>query len=622
MPDTRCTANSPVVLRARLRTACGLAALGLLAACQAGSHGSIAADPTGAAGADVQIPVQVAIGAVQGTGLRSPLLGRQVTVQGVVTGNFARGLGGVFLQDAGDGDPATSDGLFVQRAMDNDSEHGGSEPVLHAGDRVEVSGTVAELGDNELSTLTELRDAVVRVIGRGEVAPLVLSAAPVDASDWERYEGMRLAISAPLTISDNNRLARYGELVASFAGRLFQPTELAAPGPDAARVAGDNARRTLLLDDNRNSKDPETLWFLPQPLSDAAPVRAGSELRHVTGILDQSRGKYRLQLTSPLDIVQAPRPAAPDVPGDVRVASLNLLNLFNGDGHGGGFPTERGAQTEPQYRMQQRKLVAVVQALRPDIAGLMEVENDGSGPDSTLGQFVAALNAAGPARDYTLVNTGARLGSDAIHVAMIFRSSRVQPRGKPVFLTGGPFENRSRVPMAQAFRAGKGPVFVVEVNHFKSKGCGRDADAASGPEQDQHDGQGCWTPMRVESARRVNAWLGTDPTHSGGKLALLVGDLNAHAMEAPLQLLRDAGWQDAFALAKVSKPYSFTFDGQVGRLDHALLTPALAPRLRGAVEWHNNADEADAFDYHRDTDGDTWRASDHDPILLGLDLRR
>ncbi len=622
MSKTRGSGTFPVGLPTRIRTACSLAVLGLLAACQAGSHGSIADDPTGAAGADVPAPARVAIGAVQGAGLRSPLLGRQVTVQGVVTGNFARGLGGVFVQDAGDGDPATSDGLFVQHAVDNDTEHGGNEPVLHPGDRVEVSGTVAELGDNEMSTLTELRDAVVRVIGRGDVAPLVLSAAPADAADWERYEGMRLAISVPLTVSDNDGLARYGELVASFSGRLFQPTELAAPGPDAARVARNNARRRLLLDDNRDSKDPETLWFLPQPLSDAAPVRGGSELRHVTGILDQRRGKYRLQLTSPLDIVQAPRPAAPDVPGDVRVASLNLLNLFNGDGHGGGFPTERGAQTEPQYRMQQRKLVAVVQALRPDIAGLMEVENDGSGPDSSLGQFVAALNAAGPVRDYALVHTGERLGSDAIHVAMIFRSSRVHLQGKPAFLTGGPFENRSRVPMAQAFRAGKGPVFVVEVNHFKSKGCGRDADAASGPEKDQHDGQGCWTPMRVESARRVNAWLATDPTHGGGRLTLLVGDLNAHAMEDPLRLLREAGWQDAFTLAKVSRPYSFTFDGQVGRLDHALLTPALAPRLRGAVEWHNNADESDAFDYHRDSDGDTWRASDHDPILLGLDLRR
>ncbi len=605
-----------------IKIASSLLAALLLTACQSATTSPPGGDPLGAAGADVPMPPRVAIGAVQGPGLRSPLLGRQVSIEGVVTGNFTPGLGGVFVQDAGDGDAATADGIFVERNPDNDAAHGGAEPVLHAGDRVEVSGTVAELGDDELSTLTALRGTVVHVLGPGVAPPaVVIAAAPADAADWERYEGMQLAISAPLTVSGNEGLTEYGELIASFDGRLFQPTEVALPGPDAARVAADNARRSLVLDDASNGKDPPDLWFLATPLSDAAPLRAGSTLHQVAGILDQRRGRYRLQLTGKFSVDQAPRPAAPDVRGDLRIASLNLLNLFNGDGKGGGFPTPRGAETDAQYRMQQRKLVAVVQSLRPDIAALMEVENDGSGPDSTLAEFVAALNAAGPSRDYALVDTGDKLGGDQIHVAMIYRATSVRPQGKPAFLTGGPFVDKSRVPMAQAFRAGRGPVFVVASNHFKSKGCDKGERAATGLQKDQHDGQGCWNPMRVESARQVNAWLASDPTHARSKYQLLLGDLNSHAMEDPLRLLRDAGWQDAFALAKVAKPYSFSFDGQVGRLDHALLSPAAAARLRGAVEWHNNADEADFFDYHRDADGDTWRASDHDPILLGVDLR-
>jgi predicted extracellular nuclease len=376
----------------------------------------------------------------------------------------------------------------------------------------------------------------------------------------------------------------------------------------------------LVLDDGSNAKDPRVVAYLAQPVSDAAPVRAGSTVRGADGVLDQRRGKWRLQLLAPLQVAQAPRPAAPDVRGDVRIASLNLLNLFNGDGQGGGFPTERGATTFAQYRVQQAKLVEVVQALRPDIAGLMEVENDGSGPDSTAAQFVAALNARGPLRDYALVDTGPRLGGDAIHVAMIFRRGRVSPVGKAASLTGGPFENKSRVPMAQAFRAGRGPVFLVETNHFKSKGCGRDAEAARGAEADQHDGQGCWNPMRVESARRVLAWLDGDPTGTHPAYRLMIGDFNAHAMEDPLRLLRAAGWHEAFEHAP-GTPYSFVFDGQAGRLDHALVDPALLPRLRGAVEWHNNADEPDLLDYHLDPSIDPYRASDHDPILLGFDLR-
>jgi predicted extracellular nuclease len=521
----------------------------------------------------------------------------------------------VFVQsERDDGDPLTAEGLFVEHAAD-------AEPRLQVGDRVRVSGRVAETGEPRAS-LTSLRDSVVRVIGQGAVQPLRLERAPAAAADWERYEGMALQIAAPLTVTDNSGLAGYGELAASFQGRLFQPTEIALPGAAAARVAADNARRLLLLDDGRTSKDPPTIAFLARGLDDARPLRAGSVLSRVQGVLDQRRGKYRLQLTAPLQVEQAARPPAPSVPGDVRIASLNLLNLFNGDGRGAGFPTERGAETPAQYQRQQQKLVAVVQALQPDVAALMEVENDGQGPDSTLAQFVAALNAAGPSRDYRLIDSGQGPGDDAIRVAMIYRATRVQARGRPATLAGGPFAGRSRVPMAQAFRAGKGPAFVVAANHFKSKGCGRDADQASGADADQHDGQGCWNAVRSDSARRLAAWLATDPTHTGSKLQLIVGDLNAHALEDPLRLLQEAGWRDAFVLARLERPYSFVFDGAAGRLDHALPNAAMAARLRGAAEWHNNCDESDYFDYHRDPDGDPYRASDHDPILLGFDLAR
>ena len=206
---------------------------------------------------------------------------------------------------------------------------------------------------------------------------------------------------------------------------------------------------------------------------------------------------------------------------------------------------------------------------------------------------------------------------------MIYRSSRVRPVGAAALLRGGPFEGRSRVPMAQAFRAGKGPAFVVTAVHLKSKGCGRDEDAARGADADQRDGQGCWNPVRVDSVQRIQRWLATDPTRSGPDApAAILGDFNAYAMEDPIRLLRDAGWQDAFGTRGSERPYSFVFDGQAGRLDHALLNPAMAARLRGAVEWHANADETDALSYQDQRDGDPYRASDHDPLLLGLDLAR
>jgi len=583
-----------------------------LGACQAAPPSPPAGDDgSGAAGLDAPTPALHAIGEVQGRDARSPLLDHQVTVRGIVVGNFATGLQGVFVQsEHDDGDPATSEGIFVERTPD-------TEPKLHAGDRVEVSGRVAETGDDERS-LTTLREAVVQVLGKGRVQPIVLHEAP---ADWERYEGMLLQVAAPLTVSGNDGVASYGEIRTAFGARLFQATELSPPGPQAQAIAADNAHRALLLDDARTSKDPKKLWFLPQGLDAQSPLRAGSLVTGATGVLDQRRGDYRLQLTQVLQVRQAARPlASPKVGGTLRIASLNMHNLFNGDGHGGGFPTERGAEKFEDFQRQQGKLVSVIQAMQPDIAVMMEVENDGSGPDSTIAQIVGALNQAGPVRDYRWIDTGDKLGNDAIRVAMIYRPSAVTAVGKYATLTDGPFANRSRSPLTQLFKLRNGQPLQVTAVHFKSKGCGRAPDQAQGADADQHDGQGCWNPVRVDSVQRTQAWLAGDPLHAGKDTPrLMVGDFNAYAQEDPLRTLEADGWIDAFALDKSRpRPYSFVSDGQAGRLDHALLDATLRGHLRGAEEWHVNSDEADFFDPRNEHSPGPWRASDHDPILLGL----
>ena len=545
----------------------------------------------------------VAIGAVQGTGDASPLLGQEIVVEGVVTGHFARNLGGWFVQDPGDGDDATSDALFVLA--------GDAAPV-RSGERVRVHGRVVEHGDDDRPTLTALRAVRVESLGQGSIAPVVLSAPP---ADWERLEGMRLRIDAPLTVSGQHELSRRGVLVAGFGGRLFMPTELAAPGAAANRIAADNARRRLLLDDARASEHPRGIWYLgelPHP-------RSGSLVTAAEGVLDQRWGDYRLQLTAPIRVQPAPRPEPPTVAGDVRIASFNLENLFNGDGRGGGFPTERGARTPRQLQAQLARLVATIRALDPDIAALMELENDGYGPHSSVAQLVGALNRDGG--DWRFVDNGRGPGDDEIRVGILYRASRVQPAGPPATLEAGPFGPRSRVPLAQAFRHGSGPAFVVVANHFKSKGCSE----AEGADRDQGDGQACWNALRTDSARRLMRWLETDPTGSGSDLVAIVGDFNAYAQEDPIRAFTETGWRDALDVVQAMQPYSFVFDGQAGRLDHALLSPALAARLAGAAEWHSNADEPENVGYQEAKSGDPadnpWRSSDHDPLLAGFRLR-
>ncbi len=340
--------------------------------------------------------------------------------------------------------------------------------------------------------------------------------------------------------------------------------------------------------------------------------------RGVEGVVDQRHdGDYRLQLTAALPVPAIERPQPPVVAGALRIAAFNLENYFNGDGHGGGFPTLRGAKTFAQFQAQQAKLVATIRGLDADVAALMELENDGYGPDSAIAGLVRALNEGqGKDRHWAFVDAGKGPGDNPIRVGIIYRAARVAPVGKPAVLEREPFGERSRVPLAQAFRMGrKGRPFVVVANHFKSKGCSE----ASGADADQNDGQGCWTATRVESARLLHQWLQRDPTDSGSADAVLLGDFNAYAMEAPIRQLQADGWRDAFKVAGVPQPYSYVYNGLTGRLDHALLNPGMAARLKGAAEWHINADEADDAGYQGRNVPGPWRSSDHDPLLLGFD---
>nr|NIL94713.1 hypothetical protein [Woeseiaceae bacterium]NIP21375.1 hypothetical protein [Woeseiaceae bacterium] len=105
-----------------------------------------------------------------------------------------------------------------------------------------------------------------------------------------------------------------------------------------------------------------------------------------------------------------------------------------------------------------------------------------------------------------------------------------------------------------------------------------------------------------------------------------IGDMNAYFMEDPIEVFRSAGLVDL--LAGESNPYSYVFGGQSGALDHAFATSSLAPQVTGALEWHINADEPPVLDYNLEFGRDPslfdaatpYRASDHDPTLVGLDL--
>ncbi|MGA8046234.1 MAG: PKD domain-containing protein, partial [Dermatophilaceae bacterium] len=144
---------------------------------------------------------------------------------------------------------------------------------------------------------------------------------------------------------------------------------------------------------------------------------------------------------------------------------------------------------------------------------------------------------------------------------------------------------------------------------------------------DTGDGQGNCNLTRLAAAEAIVDFLASDPTGSGDPDHLVIGDLNSYDEEDPIHALVEAGYTDLVEKFGGEFAYGYVFDGKVGYLDHALSNESLTPQVTGASEWHINADEPDVLDYilrfgkpENSFKPDQFRSSDHDPVLVGLNL--
>ncbi len=538
------------------------------------------------------------IASIQGEGGTSPLRGETVTVEGVVTASFqgAQRLGGFFLQDpVGDGNPATSEGIFVYE---------GAVPLAEVGPGqvLRVEGLVAEF--EGLTELTEVRN----ILFCGRVPPLAPTAlgAPSSQESLERLESMLVATSEVLTLTDTWRLASYGELEMVFGGRAFVVTR----PPDQGGASGDGTAPggglRLLLDDGSLVMNPSP----PPYLSAGTPLRLGDTAPQVIGILHYAFGAYRLQPTeAPRFTRNNPRPHAPAaVGGDLRLASLNTHNYFVSLG-------DRGAATLEELDGQRSKLVAALVGLDADIVALQELEARG---DEAAEDLASAVNVALGQERYTAVRAPAlRRGSpDAIQVGLLYDSDRLVLVGEAMTDTD-PIHNR--VPLAQGFEC-EGVRLGVLVVHLKSKSCSN----ADGLNRDQGNGEGCYAALRRDQAMRLTSYVWEVADRLATEALVVLGDFNAYGGEAPLIELEQGGLQNLpERLIDEQDRYSYAYSGEVGLLDHAFATPDV--RVTGATAWHINADEPSLLGYSESISReyfqpDAYRSSDHDPLLVGIEI--
>ncbi|MEL7314883.1 MAG: ExeM/NucH family extracellular endonuclease [Cyanobacteria bacterium J06559_3] len=672
------------------------------------AFGDFLADTPGTSNESLPPVEPTPIAEIQGAGDASPLVGTEVLTTGIVTKVLSNGF---FLQTPGtevDNSDATSEGIFVFTD---------SAPTVVVGNAAEVTG-----GVTEFFGLTQITASEVAVENPSAINPLPaavqISLPGLAQADLEAFEGMRFELVSsgadPLVVIENFNLDRFGEITVA-EGIQTQPTQILDPNtqqPEIQALIAQNSNERLLLDDGNGSQNPTEFPYLPANVGDdgdgildaedtftevGPTVRLGSELTtSVEGVLSFGFGEYRLVVDNTIGLDPATnegsRPAsAPEVGGDLQVASFNVLNYFttideSGAGTGpSGTLDPRGADSASELERQTDKLVAALAELDADVVGLQEIENNGTIAISTL---VDELNDFLGADVYDFVDptgSGDFIGTDAITTGLIHKTDAVsvvtsdvlifeESSAAPTFALAdvlnpfvpsgdrvGDFQ-RNRPAVAATFQDANGEEFTVAVNHFKSKGDSNlvdvveaaqevldggetgftqaDIDAViADPNYNQGDGQGFWNQVRADAGQELVEWL-TDTSASGyadGIVAdpdfLIIGDLNAYAQEDPVDAIETGAngesfndLIDGFAPGGQDEAYSFVFDGQRGSLDHALGTDALTSQVTGVAEWHINADEPDLLNYDesfndsRFYDDNLFAASDHDPLLIGLNL--
>ncbi|WP_454773893.1 ExeM/NucH family extracellular endonuclease [Janthinobacterium tructae] len=566
---------------------------------------------------------------IQGSGAASPYANSVQTTEGVVTLKVGTGF---FIQDAaGDGDPSTSDGIFVYT--------GNTGTTVQPGELVRVTGTVFEYTPTGAkNSYTELKD-VTAILTQSAGNAVVPTNVTLPDANLAAVEGMLVRFTQPLTVSQNAYLGARGELSLS-AGRREVPTNRYPAGSNEAQaLIAANANNLIVLDDGIFVAPP-TIPYIGQD----GTVRSGDTVADLTGVVDFGAiggggAAYKLQPTQvPQFSRDNPRAASPELPtGNVKVASANVLNFFTtftngsnvfgqtGQGCTLGASTSknncRGADNLAEFVRQRDKIVAELKAIDADVVGLMEIQNNG---ETAVTYLVEQLNAAIGGVSYAVVPKPAATGTDAIRVAMIYKPAKLG-------LVGGALSDanaiNNRPPMAQTFRAGNGEKFSLIVNHLKSKG----SCPSGGPDADNNDSQSCWNATRVQQAQRlVGSFVPQVAAAAGDADVLVIGDLNSYGAEDPIQVITGAGFVNELErfVRPSGMPYSYVFGGQSGYLDHALASAALSPQVAGVAEWHVNADEPEVIDYNIDAakpqdlyNALPYRASDHDPVVVSLDLQ-
>ena len=557
-------------------------------------------------------PTPATIMEIQGNGQISPLAGERVETTGVVTLFTANGAS-LWLQDPdGDGDPDTSDGIFVS---------GGGFPMTgtrpEVGDRIRIVGTAEEQQFGQALPLTRLRTVEeIEVLSTGNPPPdaapledLPDIAIPDGISFWEPLEGMLAAVSEARVVAPTNAFGEFvvlSEADAVPGSGYFPQTKQVLVGDLGAGAVDYNPER-IMIDDTS--------------LASPIVVMPGDKVLSLMGAVDFTFGNYKLQPApgSELETHAPPTPPASTRSGpngDTAITTFNVENLFDLVDD----PVKDDAGSTPTPAELETKLTKLAAAIEvelrlPEIVVVQEIENT-----AILQQLGDRVNAAAgtgyvatsfETSDVRGIEPGFLWDADRVDLADAF-----QLAGPEVEAAFGPSSpSPGREPLVGVFDV-EGHEVTIMANHFKSKS---EDDPLFGVNQ---------PPTRITEVQRklqaqvvrdfIDEVLAADPQAE----VMVAGDLNDFAYgepgegaDHPLAILEGGPGQPPLTnlidLEKDAERFTFVFDGNSQVLDHMLVSPALLGLVRAADVLHFNASFPAVL---ADDAATPFRSADHDPL--------
>ena len=614
--------------------------------------------------------VITAISTIQGNGELSSLDGQLVMTEGVVTAKRGNGF---FLQSfasegdaANDGDPATSEGIFVFTSA--------APAMVVVGDHARVTGTVDEFFGSAETPTTEIVSPSVAVLATGIAlpAPVELTAAmagPGSLPDaLEPFEGMLVSVANGVVTAQTNGFINESSATSGDSNTAFEFVITDVPRP--LREEGISIFDPFPVPPAKQATIPyfdanqERIKAFPL-LGTRLVADAGAPVSGLVGPLTYFGDSWELlyDVANP-PVIGQPTASAVSDPGanDITVAGFNLLRFFDTVNDPG---VNDVALTPAAFANRLAKTGAAIcdWVKAPDILGVVEVENLGALTE--LANYINGNCASAPAyapyllegNDVGGIDVGflvstrtVRAGVPRVQVASVAQHGKDTEYGtNPLGCTPGAagctsslLNDRPSLVLRGAVNFADGRTYPLTVitNHLRSLG-GND---------DPVDGRVRY--KRAEQAMELANLVNSLQTANPNEKIVLVGDFNAFPfndgyVDSMGIITGNAAPEDEvieYRASPVATPmvlgdeliadpqqrYSYVFEGNAQTLDHAVVNEALVndPAVSGLVVEHAriNADFREGrygdFSLPYTAGNPPLRVSDHDPVRLSIGVVR